>query len=109
MLGAGEKKRIGMRIAWRRRLPSRAAAVAAAVAAGSVLASCSPAAPAAKQGAAPGRSTAAAAPSAAAASPSPAAAAPSGGVISLTAISTLRSLFNRDNGHPRLVLIFSPT
>jgi hypothetical protein len=33
----------------------------------------------------------------------------SGGVISLTQISTLRSLFNRDNGHPRLVLIFSPT
>ena len=29
--------------------------------------------------------------------------------LGLTAISTLRSLFNRDNGHPRLVLIFSPT
>jgi len=33
----------------------------------------------------------------------------SGGVISLTGISTLKLLFNRDNGHPRLVLIFSPT
>jgi len=30
-------------------------------------------------------------------------------VISLTQIATLRSLFNRDDGHPRLVLIFSPT
>ena len=34
---------------------------------------------------------------------------PSGSVISLNNISTLKSLFNRDNGHPRLVLIFSPT
>jgi hypothetical protein len=32
-----------------------------------------------------------------------------GGVISLNAISTLRSLFNRADGHTRLVLIFSPT
>ena len=31
------------------------------------------------------------------------------GVISLNAISTLRSLFNRADGHTRLVLIFSPT
>jgi hypothetical protein len=31
------------------------------------------------------------------------------GVITLSHISTLKSLFNRDNGHPRLVLIFSPT
>jgi hypothetical protein len=33
----------------------------------------------------------------------------SGGVISLHEISTLKSVFNRDDGHPRLVLIFSPT
>jgi len=33
----------------------------------------------------------------------------SGGVISLNEISTLKSVFNRDDGHPRLVLIFSPT
>jgi hypothetical protein len=32
-----------------------------------------------------------------------------GGVVSLTRIGTLRSAFNRDAGHPRLVLIFSPT
>jgi hypothetical protein len=31
------------------------------------------------------------------------------GVITLNRISTLKKLFNRDNGHPRLVLIFSPT
>jgi hypothetical protein len=34
---------------------------------------------------------------------------PHGSVISLTRISTLRSVFNRDAGHPRLMLIFSPT
>jgi len=31
------------------------------------------------------------------------------GVITLNAISTLRSVFNRADGHTRLVLIFSPT
>jgi hypothetical protein len=76
-----------MRIGWRKRLTSRAAAVAAALAAGSVLVSCSSAPPTAGAGAA----------------------SRSGSVVSLTTISTLRSLFNRDNGHPRLVLIFSPT
>lgn len=86
MLMAGRRERTRMRIAWRKRLRSRAAAVAAAVAAGSVLVSCSSAAPAA-----------------------PGAASRRGGVVSLASISTLRSLFNRDNGHPRLVLIFSPT
>jgi len=81
-----------MRIAWRKGLPPRAAAVAAGVAACSVLASCSP-----------GTAGAGAAPNI------PGTASRGGGVISLTRISTLRSLFNRDNGHPRLVLIFSPT
>ncbi len=87
MLVMGERKRIGMRVAWRKCLRSRSAVVAAAAAAGLVLASCTTAAPPANQGQA----------------------SRSGGVISLTRISTLKSLFNRDNGHPRLVLIFSPT
>jgi len=87
MLMVGQRERTGMRFAWRKRLTSRAAAVAAAVAAGSVLVSCSSAAP----------------------TTGPGAASRGGGVVSLTGISTLRSLFNRDNGHPRLVLIFSPT
>jgi len=30
-------------------------------------------------------------------------------VIALTKMSALRTLFNRDQGHARLVLIFSPT
>ena len=87
MLMVGQRERTGMRFAWRKRLTSRAAAVAAAVAAGSVLVSCSSAAP----------------------TTGPGTASRSGGVVSLTGISTLRSLFNRDYGHPRLVLIFSPT
>ena len=86
MLMVGQRERTGMRFAWRKRLTSRAAAVAAAVAAGSVLVSCSP-------GASPA---------------GPAAASRNGGVVSMTGISMLRSLFNRDDGHPRLVLIFSP-
>jgi len=76
-----------MRVAWCKRLRSRSAVVAATAAAGLVLASCSPTAPAA------GSATASR----------------NGEVISLNQISTLKSLFNRDNGHPRLVLIFSPT
>jgi hypothetical protein len=32
-----------------------------------------------------------------------------GKVITLNHITTLRALFNRDVGHPRLILIFSPT
>jgi hypothetical protein len=43
-------------------------------------------------------------------SPAPAAHGSShSGIITLNQISTLKKLFNRDNGHPRLVLIFSPT
>jgi hypothetical protein len=30
-------------------------------------------------------------------------------VVSLSGIGALRSVFNHDDGHPRLVLIFSPT
>jgi hypothetical protein len=37
------------------------------------------------------------------------AASPHGKVIALTSMSALRSVFDRENGHPRLVLIFSPT
>jgi hypothetical protein len=33
----------------------------------------------------------------------------SGGVLTLNRMSTLRALFNRADGHVRLVLIFSPT
>ena len=94
MLAVGERKRIGMRVAWRKRLRSRSAVVVAAAGAGVVLASCSPAAPAAGPGTA---------------SPGAGVSSRSGGVISLNQISTLKSVFNRDNGHPRLVLILSPT
>ena len=49
------------------------------------------------------------APGTSAAAAGPAATSRPGGVIALNAISTLRSLFNRADGRPRLVLIFSPT
>jgi hypothetical protein len=76
-----------MPVAGRRGLRRRLAGVVAAAAAALVLASCTPAAPAA----------------------SPGAASRSASVISLNDISALKSLFNRDDGHTRLVLIFSPT
>jgi hypothetical protein len=37
------------------------------------------------------------------------AASPHGKVVSLTSMRTLRSAFDGEDGHPRLVLIFSPT
>ncbi len=86
-----------MRTIWLRARGSRLArAAAATVAAGFLVASCSPSAISTAPGtsAPAGRSGSASHPSS---------------VISLNAISTLRSLFNRADGHPRLVLIFSPT
>ena len=76
-----------MRVAWRKRLRLWPARVIAAAAVSLALASCTQTAPPVGQGGAPR----------------------SGEVISLNQISTLKSLFNRDDGHPRLVLIFSPT
>lgn len=69
-----------------KQLKRRAAALAVAVAASVVLAGCAAASPAGKPAASHGS-----------------------GVISLTRISTLRSVFNADDGRPRLLLIFSPT
>jgi len=43
------------------------------------------------------------------AGPSSGAAKDAGQVIALNQMSVLRALFNRDMGHARLVLIFSPT
>jgi len=76
-----------MRVAWRERLRSWPARVVAAAVMSLALASCTQTPPPAGQGAG----------------------ARSGSVMSLNQISTLKSLFNRDDGHPRLVLIFSPT
>jgi len=85
-------KRIGMETAWRKRLGSRlAGGVAGALAVAFMLASWT--------------ST----PTAGAAAPASAHRLGARSVISLNDMSALRSLFNRDVGHPRLVLIFSPT
>jgi len=77
-----------MRVAWRKRLRLWPARVIAAAAVSLVLASCTHTAPPVGHVTAAPRS---------------------GEVISLNQIATLKSLFNRDDGHPRLVLIFSPT
>jgi hypothetical protein len=71
-------------------------AAVTAVASGLLLVSCSP-------------SPASTAPGASASAAPPAATSHPHGVIELNAVSTLRSLFNRADGHARLVLIFSPT
>lgn len=76
-----------MRVAWRKRLRWRSAMGMAAAAVAFLPAACAPTVPAKSPGAASG----------------------SGSVIALNDISTLKSLFNRDDGHTRLVLIFSPT
>jgi hypothetical protein len=100
MLDVRSGKRLAMGSARRKARGSRPArAVAAMVAAavcGLLAVACSPSSVSSAPGtsAPSGRSGATAHPA---------------GVISLNAISTLRSLFNRADGHTRLVLIFSPT
>ena len=86
-MGIVRQKAKGSRLAW---------AIAGAVAAGFLAASCSPSPTSTMP-----RTSAPATRSGSVSHPS--------GVISLNAISTLRSLFNRADGHTRLVLIFSPT
>jgi hypothetical protein len=76
-----------MQVAWRERLRSWSARMITAAIVSLALASCTQTAPPVGQGAA----------------------SRNGSVISLNEISTLKSLFNRDDGNPRLVLIFSRT
>lgn len=81
-----------MRTIWRQRWQLSVRGVTAAFAAALVLAACSSAQ-------APPRGARAPSPQAGSVSP----------VVALTSISVLRSAFNRDLGHARLVLILSPT
>ncbi|HET9968104.1 MAG TPA: hypothetical protein VFQ68_07685 [Streptosporangiaceae bacterium] len=81
-------KRIGAGVTMRMsRVLRQAVAMTAAVAVTFLLASCAPADTASSQATAAGNNR----------------------VITLNTISTLKSLFNRDDGHPRLIVIFSPT
>lgn len=76
-----------MALAWWKRWGLRARGAVAPIAAAGLLAGCAATAPAASPR--PGSSH--------------------GSVTTLARMSILRSLFNREQGHPRLVLIFSPT
>ena len=76
-----------MRVAGHKRLRTRLAWGIAVTMAALLLVACTSAAPAARPGPATRSSS----------------------VIALNDIATLKSLFNHDDGHPRLVLIFSPT
>jgi len=100
MLDMRTERGLAMGSAWPKARGSRPAravmAAVTAVVSGLLLVSCSPS---------PGST----APGASASAGRPAAASHPRGVIALNAISTLRSLFNRADGHTRLVLIFSPT
>jgi hypothetical protein len=88
MLGADLGKRISMGVThwWRHRLRRPGGAVVACLAVILVLAACTSAGPGRKAGADSDTR-----------------------VISLTEIATLKTLFNHDDGHPRLVLLLSPT
>jgi hypothetical protein len=82
-----------MRTAWRARLGSRVAwGMAAATTAVLALAACTSSLTPATSSSGHGRGGS-----------------QPGKVITLNHITTLRTLFNHDSGHPRLILIFSPT
>ena len=88
MLGADLGKRISMGVThwWRHRRRRPGGAMVACLAVILVLAACTSAGSGRKAGADPDTR-----------------------VISLTEIATLKTLFNHDDGHPRLVLLLSPT